>query len=76
MQAGHIMTQACSEAYLNLIVLSPSFIGKNWPFKELSISVEENNHERLRTDRLVPLFYQVCSETACRGFSLMLPQRL
>ena len=75
--AGPKMVKAAQRAHLGVAVLTPHFVAKMWPMKELQLMLSDM--VRTSEGRFLPLFYKVrsqsiapisptCSEPAsCKG---------
>ena len=51
------MIKAVNSAHLGVAVLSPQFVVKDWPMKELQLMLSDT--ARTRMGRFFPLFYKV-----------------
>ena len=62
------MEREAQHAHIGVAVLSPSFIAKNWPGKELHIMLD--NTDKTEQCRFCPLFYKVhhkAQHSGCLG---------
>ena len=51
------MVEQAQDAYIGAVILSPSFITKDWTFRELQLMPEYQS--RTTEGRFMPLFYKV-----------------